>query len=230
MKLLVAIPTVNVTRASAMLGMINENSHYPDNVLIMSANIHAGECLTKPRAINRRTVVLVDETITGVNPQWNRAIHEVITGDFDALLLLNDDVLISPLFFSIMFENMNKLGPFGVLCPKVTTNERRYMRFTEDVHTSPTRIVGPKLYGCAFIMSKPFLVQCPEIPDELQYFYGDDWIEFWCRKLNYCLAQTTDTLIYHEVGGTTYTATEKFRAIRAAEGKQYKSIMKGYTP
>ncbi len=218
MKILVAIPSISVVRVNTMLGIINQSSKPPDKVLIMSNNTDVCHYNTIGRKIHARTQVVIDTEKEGVNIWWNFATIETVRRGFDWLCLLNDDILFSVNFFAVMYEALLNYGA-DLVYPRITTNISSYYKFTDRL----TRFVpATKRQGCAMFLSRDFIEKCPGIPEELVYFYGDDWYFAHATspvKYNGCL-------VHHEVGGTTRVDVEKFRGIRRSEGKVYRRLVK----
>ena len=223
-RLKVVVPTLSLTRANAFLGMLDCGSRLPNSVEIMTSNIDVSQCLGQSRKINKRVWVTINEDVEGVNPWWNRAIECAVNhNDCDVLLIMNDDVLVSEFYIEKMLQATPYLAHHGIIVPRVTSAEGRFMRFIED--TECKLVPRTKRCGCAFMLDKKFISMAPSIPKTLKFFYGDDWLWFWAEKLLYTPAENQSTLIYHEVGGTTRTDVDRFRMIRKAEGKVYRELV-----
>lgn len=139
---------------------------------------------------------------TGVNYSWNRGLQ---IADFteDDLMLINDDIVFKPGFFTKTQEVIDKFPQYNVFCP-ITTNS--YFEFEKHFFTSEKRYVRmKKRAGWAFTIRYKALRFIKPIPKELFLFFGDDWI--WSFTGGMWLMDQAN-MIYHEVGKTMKTNPE----------------------
>lgn len=155
----------------------------------------------------------------GVNAVWNHGLKIAEVNNSD-LMLLNDDVLFKPSFFSKTFQALEENRHFAVVCPfTMRTKEDFNLGFNPDIE--PRYSMMRKRNGWCFTINKSFIPKIKLIPKEMEIFFGDDWIWHFTRQL---WVRDNRNIIYHQVG-KTMAKNKELRAKYHNDKTHYKAVL-----
>lgn len=142
----------------------------------------------------------------GVNPVWNHGL-KIAESENSDLMLLNDDVLFKPDFFTKTYFALEENRNFGVVCP-VSLRTKHEFELWENPEIKDKYSMMRKRNGWAFTINKLFIPKIPLMPHSMEIFFGDDWIWHFTRQL--WIRDETNP-IFHSVG-LTMKKNKKLRA------------------
>ena len=195
----VIIPVLNqIDLAKQLFGCISKNSILPLEIILID-NGSEEDFSDFPKKYENLNIKYIrnDENI-GVNPAWNLGIS-FSKGKF--VSILNSDIIISTSFFKKTLQAFQMFESFGIIVPN-TVKERN-----SNLENDQAPIIRDieKREGWAFTIRKEILDKIKPIPNQLNLFFGDDYL-FECSKLlGYRNIKIMNNSIYHYKNATIKT-------------------------
>jgi hypothetical protein len=127
-----------------------------------------------------------------VNPAWNFGVH---ISQNNSVCLLNDDIVFDIKLFDRIGTILNEnTGVVGIDSGTTFTNG--------NINIIPLQNERPYGFGCLMYIQKSWWI---DIPDNLNIFYGDDWIFNTCKNrnlINYVITNITHYTPYSVTSGS----------------------------
>lgn len=213
--MIVVIPTLNLNHLNDFFSDIeNVDLDSVDRFFVFNNSVK------KWNSSNSKIHVINLGKNMGVNYVWNQGLQIALQKNMD-LMLINDDIVFKPNFFKKTQEALDKLKSPVIVCPK-TTNQ--FFKFDNAVFKGRNKY--SKLYkrqGWAFTISRDTIPLIKRIPEELNIFFGDDWIFHFTKNL---WVIDHSNVVFHFVGKTMATNPEKRRLLEY-ERQIFKEKIKG---
>lgn len=150
----------------------------------------------------------------------NRGLEYALEKDFDLVMLLNNDTVVTPNFVQPLVTAISK-PEIGAVQPKILFNKEREVIWNVGSHFNyfwfypKTRGGGkvdkgqydrlmsiPWVTGCCFLISTSLIREIGLLDDQFFIYYEDtDW-SLRIRRQSLDLLVVPDSLIYHEVGSS----------------------------
>ncbi|PWL30946.1 glycosyltransferase family 2 protein [uncultured Roseivirga sp.] len=149
----------------------------------------------------------------------NTGIQFALENDFELVMLLNNDTIVTPGLASLLVKRLVSDPDIGAVQPKILYNKERDVIwnaggvFNSFLFISKTRGFNEKdrgqydtsnkvdwITGCCFLTRSEIIKQIGLLDQKFFIYYEDsDW-SFKIRKLGYKLVYDGSSIVYHEVG------------------------------
>lgn len=191
------IPVLNQYKlTNDLLNCISKNEYKPQEIILIdNGSVEPiNELSTSYKNLKIR-YIRFDENI-GVNPAWNLGIMKAKT---PYVSILNNDLLVNNYFFKRISETMSD-DTVGVCVPNTISD----MYYAMTCKYEPVKLSScNKREGWAFTIKKDIVEKLGYIPKELNRTYGDDYIFYCAKKLNYKTVKMENNYIFHYGSVTT---------------------------
>ena len=198
----VVIPVLNQSfLTNNLLDYIEKNTVKPGEIFLVdnASTEDIQSIVSKHHDLN--IIYLRQKKNIGVNAAWNIGIH-LSKGEF--LSILNNDIIITKFFFEYIEELMTKQPNVGICVPS-TIRDKTTVLMVETYPYIKTFPLG-KREGWAFTIRSKIAKACYPIPEDLNLFFGDDYLFGKTREMKYSILRMVTNPIYH-YGGMTLSNT-----------------------
>jgi len=191
--LTVVIPTYEplLSDTAELCTQISRNTLLPEKVVIIDNT--ASKQFVCPKLDLDLEVVWFGKNI-GVNRSWNYGLSIAKT---TLVSVLNADIFLPQRFFEKIVQPFSDQS-VGIVVPLSTTKREAFSFSEECSEAIATDFLGRQ--GWAWTIRRAVLEKVSPIPEELQMFFGDDFIFACVRELGYKVVLVTNTLVLHKVG------------------------------
>ena len=199
MKLNVIIPFIHRDYINELLSCIEKNSVQPDKIYLLNNAANNIPIMTKLSQCEHIQTCLPTGIPLSLNASWNYGISRC-ADDCDLISILNDDLLLEPLFFEKIIQEATATPWAGVFCPQtVTDKENLYNPWAKRACFC---VPMKRREGWAWTIRSELAKKIPAIPDELQTWCGDDWYWQQCYKAGFVWVKIMNNFCFHYIGGT----------------------------
>lgn len=204
MRLGVIIPFVTHERVVDLMQMIDRNADLPDVIVLIDNSVSGiAFAIEWPMPVK----IVRQVPTPGVNASWE--IGAAACGDVDFISFLNDDISITPMFFTRIANAIMNEAPkdLGAICPN--TLDRQTFNVAEDFDPDYENVSLVSLVknkhpeGWAFTIRRDIVSRAMPFPAGMIHFAGDNWL-WWITYEDFKMKWYTDknNLICHEVGAS----------------------------
>lgn len=213
----VVIPMLNqIKYTTILLDSISNNVVRPERIIIIddggSDNL---EPLTK-RYVNLNLEIIRHNETKGVNYSWNEGVSKTNT---ELVSVLNNDIIVNPLFFKKILEAHKQSESWGIVCPFTVDNEN--LSYNKERVRLKSMV---KREGWAWTARMSFMKRVKPIPSILKTHFGDDYIFYCAKKLGYNTFKIMNNEIYHYASKTLLTTTPMGGG-KEVERKQWNKLL-----
>lgn len=171
---------------------ISENTVLPEKIILIDNGSvdNYSELVSKFKNLN--IDYIRKEINEGVNAAWNYGIALAKT---PYISILNNDLLLNKYFFQMIIQSMLSDKKIGIIVPTTILKHKEYRHKTID--ESPILGNLTKREGWAFTIRKDITDNIKPIPSKLKIYYGDDYLFYYTKALNYKIMKITNNFIFH---------------------------------
>lgn len=166
-------------------------------------------------------IYLQNEQNLGFSGGNNTAFEYLKPLDFDYVMLLNNDTIVTPDFLRHLVKSISKSEEIGAIQPKIMYNYSREIiwnaggKYWPFLALMPTRGLGKRdvgqfdhpsytswISGCCLLLPMKILNEVGPLDEKFFAYYEDvDW-SFKIKNLGYKLLYEPKAVIYHEAGAS----------------------------
>ena len=214
------VPVVQTKMAHELFESVKENVYRPQQIIVIDNSVSG---FVSP--LRGTQVIRHGRAPLEVNPSWTFA-SSFLQTDIDIVVIVNDDVLLNPLFFDKVADTFNKYPKAGYVVPATVNNKNAFNEISPTLDNS-IRHVRIKSGWC-FALNRILLSLIPPIPDELETFFGDTWYYMFAIRAGLQRLQMRNNVIYHYGGATLKSKSViSYRRKRAKEKTIYNQLIEG---
>lgn len=211
MRINIVIPVIRHDLLKLLIEGLKAQTMLPGSVVIID-NSNGGSVYRCNLPF--RVFTVVPDGNIGVNPAWNLGIG--ISGDCDALAILNDDIRVGSRFLEKIAAAFDSIPDAGAICPLTETAGEGYRK---NIHQAPGCIIMQRREGWAMTIRRDLLDSIPPIPESLRTFCGDDWLWYWSHRLGWSWVKDLSNVIYHKVGASMAENPEIRETLKAEKAE-----------
>lgn len=196
----VVVPVFRPQLFYNMIDSVYSNTTLPNKIVVVN---NSSEALT----IKSKRHVHIELHDFGKNiypyAAWEIGRHRA--NKCDAVLFINDDILLASNFFERITHTFQKYPTAGVISPKTEIEMSLFHNYKPQDSIEEVK----RREGWAFTIRKPLLDQISPIPSDLKLFYGDNYFWHWTYFLLYKWYRDLGTVCFHHVGASVKTTKNK---------------------
>jgi len=179
---------------------ISENTVLPEQIVLIDNGSSDNYLELVNKFKNLNITYIRKETNEGVNAAWNLGIALAKT---PYISILNNDLLLNKYFFQMVTQSMVNDKKLGIVVPYTILQDKEYRHKTKN----ELPILGnlSKREGWAFTIRKNITDNIKPIPSKLKIYYGDDYLFYYTKALNYRTMKITNNFIFHYKNKTINT-------------------------
>lgn len=186
----IVIPVVQTDLAGELISQLARGTMAPKRIIVID-NSGMGFDPKSKIPVTR----VVGPSPLGVNESWNMGISLSLGCGTDLIGIFNDDICIGRTMLENIEVAMRTYPDCGAACPEIVPLEE-----VDESHV-PVDVEGmDQREGWAFVFRQEVLKKIPLIPNELEMFFGDDWLWEWTYRLGYYWMRVIGARIYHYGG------------------------------
>lgn len=194
----------NINLTKDCLDSIVKNDVKPDEIIIIDdASTDDYYSLLSEYDGKLNIFLKRNEENVGVNETWNQG-FSISKNPY--ITVLNNDVILNPLFFKKVLYVMDNFKDVGICVPYL---HRGNPKIIPAIDEDPILEDEKYIMGWAYTIRREIVDIAGKIPPVLRIFQGDAFLFLWAKKLGFSVRKIVNNKVFH-YGSKTVKMDEKW--------------------